>query len=134
MAVKQYLYEVVGVEKITDGDTYWLQLDVGFRQQMLAHIRLFGWDTPELYRGSEFEKERAREARDEALTFFERWLPAHKVWCQTEKDPDSFGRWLGRIFVDDDKLDGVVSLGQELEDMELATTWPTRWRDIYDAE
>lgn len=129
---KDWVFQVVGVEKVTDGDTFWLRLDVGFRQTQLTHLRLMDYDTPELYRPqSDFERDEARRARN----FVIHWLDAYMdqgIRARTEKDPDAFGRWL--VTLDVPHEDGVTShLGQELQDLGLASLWPTRWREEFDA-
>ncbi len=121
---RQYVYLVKSVEKVTDGDTYWLHLDVGFRQSQLTHVRLQGFDCPEANRGSEFEKSEAIRAKQVAAIYFG---TAATVWCRTYKDPDNFGRWLGYIWDDNG-----VSLADDLVAQDLATVWPTRWREVYD--
>jgi endonuclease YncB( thermonuclease family) len=125
-----YVYRVVEVVKVTDGDTYWLRLDVGFRQQILIDCRLSGWDAPEMYRGSDYEKRQARVAQKVASD----WLAAALdvgLWIRTEKDPDSFGRWLGVLWVDGSDEAGT-DLGMVLATQGLASPWPTRWHDQYD--
>ena len=123
----RYRFPLVRVEKVTDGDTFWLHVDVGFRTTVLAHCRLAEVDTPELFRPkSEAELDAARRARDVVAD----WLAeADGVVVATEPDPDSFGRWLARL-----TDAGGVSLADVLLDAELATRWPTRWREVYDAD
>lgn len=121
----QYVYKVLEVVKVTDGDTFWLRLDVGFRQTLLCHIRLDGWDTPELRRGSDFEKSKAKEARQ----IVDEFLHSGEIWVQTKPDPDNFGRWLANVWR---KEDGQ-SLGHLLSSMELASQWPARWREEFDS-
>jgi endonuclease YncB( thermonuclease family) len=126
MTERQYVYKITDVVKVTDGDTYWLRVDVGFRQENLIHVRLHGFDCPEAHRGSEYEKAQAVQARQAALDFFAN--PKHIRWIQTEQDPDNFGRWLGRIW---DDATGEL-LGQYLRFLGLASVWPTRWRDEFE--
>lgn len=129
-----WAFEVIGVYKVTDGDTFWLHLDVGFRQQQLTEIRLLDFDTPELYRPkSDFEREKAREAKAMVEEWFEHVLAQEdsEVWVRTEKDPDSFGRWLGEVVVFDSS--GMIAhLGESLRGVDLASRWPTRWREEFD--
>ena len=130
---RTYTFPAIRVEKITDGDTYWLHLDTGFRQTTLAHLRLNQWDTPELRRGSEFEKSEARRATEAASDFITEAVTAEALWVRTYKDPDSFGRWLADIHrINDDMI--TIDLGQYLHEQDLATRWPTRWREIYDPQ
>ena len=125
MNTPDYVYRVKAIEKVTDGDTYWLHLDVGFRQSQLTHLRLNGWDCPEMNRGTTFEKAEAIRARDVAADFL--WDDS-EIWCRTYKDPDNFGRWLCDLWTD------FIDLGTYLSNEDLATRWPTRWRDTYDTQ
>ena len=130
MAERQYLYVVTGIERIVDGDTYWLHLDVGFRQNQLTCIRLMGYDCPERVGGSKFEHDKADEATMAASAFFvAAEMIRQPVWCRTEKDPDNFGRWLGELWYEGESK---VFLGAYLAGQKLATPWPIRWRTVYD--
>jgi endonuclease YncB( thermonuclease family) len=117
-----YDYEVTEVVKVTDGDTYWLQVDVGFRETVLINVRLNGYDCPELHSSNIYERERANDAKEFATTWFQEHVKARVT---TEKDPDSFGRWLGDVYCNG------VHLGQELHQEGLATIWPKRWHEEY---
>jgi endonuclease YncB( thermonuclease family) len=131
MTTKQYVYRVTEIVKVTDGDTYWLRVDCGFRQEILIDCRLDGWDCPESNRGSAYEKQRAHVATRVATDWLTAAL-AKGLWIHTEKDPDDFGRWLGELWTETD--DGGVAdhLGLALASQRLASAWPTRWREVYD--
>lgn len=124
--MSEYRYKVTEIMKITDGDTYWLFVDVGFRHSFLAHLRLNEWDTPELNRGSDFEKSEARRATVVVNDFLLEGISHDELVIQTYKDPDSFGRWLADVW------NGDRHLGEHLASLNLATAWPTRWREVYD--
>lgn len=129
MTTLPYTYKVSEIVKVTDGDTYWLRVDVGFRQLILIDCRLSGWDAPEMTRGSAFEKAQAKVARQ----FADDWLAAALqtgLWIRTEKDPDDFGRWLGDLWTEE--ADEEHHLGTALAGQQLASAWPTRWHQIYD--
>lgn len=121
MTPERYVYPVTGVVRVLDGDTYWVTLDVGFRQVQTTEIRLAGWDTPELHGSPTYERDAALRARDVAVGY----LSQPGLWVRTEPDPDSFGRWLGHVWSDHAAMD----LGHTLESLSLATPWPTRWRE-----
>ena len=130
---KQYVYKVVAVERFVDGDTFWLRVDVGFREWVLIDCRLDGYDTAETHMGSDTEKAVGRLA----ASFTEDWLTGHlasdTVWVQTEKDPDSFGRWLGTVWYE--AADGTAGhLGVALRALGYASVWPTRWHEEYDPQ
>lgn len=130
MIAPSYDYRVAEVVKVTDGDTYWLRLDVGFRALVLVDVRLNGYDCPESNRGSTFERERARAARELAAGFLDAGILADDLRVVTAHDPDDFGRWLGDVYRTG--VDVNSHLGELLLNAELATVWPTRWRERYD--
>ena len=129
MTTRPYIYPIVSVVRIVDGDSFWLQLDVGFRQIQLTNIRLAGWDCPEMRGGSEYERLKAKEATALSGHFLTQ-TDGKQLWIMTQKDPDSFGRWLGDIWRED--FETVDHLGDLLESAQLAVRWPLRWHDIYD--
>jgi hypothetical protein len=83
-----------------------LRLDLGFHVHTVANIRLLDWSCPEL------REPNGPEARMVAEAFL---THARRVMVTTEKDTQSFARWVGRVFVDG------VELGQKLADNGLAT-------------
>lgn len=141
MTTPQYVYQVVSILRVTDSDTYWVSLDVGFRQQILIDLRLDGFDTPEMSPHTskygvaqdvaesfaEQEKQAAQKAKQFATDFL---ASGNDLWVETEKDPDDFGRWIASVWSEDDDGDRVY-LGDELVRMGLATRWPTRWYQTY---
>lgn len=127
-----YVYRVSEVVKIVDGDTFDLIVDPGFRLAFADRFRLFGWDTPEMRKGSSFEKAEAQRARQAAAD----WIDAagDEVMVRTHK-ADSFGRWLAEVFREDEDWSTAAGpLGLHLQSLSLATEWPTRWRDVFDNE
>lgn len=136
LTVIVYEYPVVEVQRIIDGDTFWLHLekDVGFYlyTKFLVEIRLDGVDTPEKSKGSVFERQQARVAQVATTMWFAERLKAGPVWIRTYGQ-DSFGRWLGVVRSGTTWEDPTsVSLGDHLAELSLATIWPARWRDVYD--
>jgi len=99
------------VDRVIDGDTLVMQIDLGFHMTAKVSVRLLGVDTPELRGGTEESKQRARDAK----SFVSLWCNeamAHAVpadewpFVVTTAKGDSFGRWLGRVY--------VVRTGEEL--------------------
>lgn len=126
-----YVYRVTEIVKIVDGDTFDLVVDPGFRLSYADRFRLFGWDTPEIRAGSEYERAQAQRARRVAAE----WISggAGALMVRTHK-ADSFGRWLAEVFREDEDWSSPAgSLGLHLQGLSLATEWPTRWRDVFDA-
>jgi endonuclease YncB( thermonuclease family) len=122
--VNPYDYAVSEVVKVTDGDTYWFRLDVGFRETLLVNVRLDGFDAPELNSGDTYERQKGAEAKAVAA----QWFGDHYglVRVATKPDPDSFGRWLGQVYAGDSLL------GDVLRAEGLASIWPTRWHQEFE--
>lgn len=101
-----------------DGDTYDVLLDLGWNDYRYHPVRLLGCDTPESNRLT------TRAAGLAALEFVREQMPVgSRVLLHTEKDPDSFGRYLALITLED---------GRDLTDLLLdsghATAYPTSLR------
>lgn len=130
MADRQFRFPVLTVDQVTDGDTYWFTVDLGFRARMKIEVRLDGWDTPEKRsQPGRVVGPRERAAAKAAQEFSAQWLEHHvhlgSVWVETEIDPEKYGRWLGKVTAEED--DASLSLGDGLAAADLATVWPTRW-------
>lgn len=87
-----YSFLVIGVDRVVDGDTVDLTLDLGFRQRGTYRLRLADVDTPE--RGS--------VGYTEATDYTRQWLQSHDLLgyllvARTSKT-GSFGRWLATIY------------------------------------
>lgn len=134
-----WIFSVAGVDRISDGDTYWLWIDTGFRRVSLENFRLMGYDTPELFSSiaSDFEKDRAREAKARVITWFrEHMADGNSMWLRSYKDADKYGRWLADIWVGSPSQ-VIEDLGASLEDLGLAVVSPdgkTKWRHVYEPE
>ena len=113
-----YEYRVKKVNKIVDGDTIDVDIDLGFAVSFTQRVRLAGIDTPESRTTDLKEKALGLEVKEK----IKKELAAAKdVVIKTEK-PDSsekYGRILGWVF-----LDGAeVSLNQKLINEGYAWTY-----------
>lgn len=126
MTTQQYVFRVVEVAQVVDGDTYSLRVDVGFHLSAVIRCRLLGWDCPELHGPTAHEREEARAAATTAASWLDQ--AAGTLWVRTEKNADDFGRWLGEVWADGPV--GPIHLGEALAKLQLATPWPTRWREV----
>ncbi len=100
------------VDRVVDGDTIDVTLDLGFDIQMKARIRFHGVNAPESRTRDAVEKEAGLAAK----RYVEDWLSAidGKAVIQTSLDEKGeHGRVLGRILSDDGAClnDEMVSLG-----------------------
>lgn len=98
------------LQRVVDGDTVYLIVDLGMRVQTTVAIRVAGVDTPELFSGPPEEREAGAAARDETRRWFRRayhdtepsatvW-PGHGEWpvlVTTKRDRTSFNRYIGTI-------------------------------------
>ena len=113
-----YEYRVKKVNKIVDGDTIDVDIDLGFDISFSSRVRLAGIDTPESRTTDLKEKALGLEVKEK----IKKELAAAKdVVIKTEK-PDSsekYGRILGWVFLDGN----TVSLNQQLIDQGYAWTY-----------
>ena len=90
------MYEYAAtVNRVVDGDTIDVTLDLGFSIQYQARIRLLGINTPESRTRDKAEKARGLAAKDYGVD----WCEAQEaIVIQTSLDKrGKFGRVLGRV-------------------------------------
>ncbi len=89
------------VERVIDGDTMDLLVDLGFDVHHRVRVRLHGINTPESRTSDLREKELGLKSK----AFAEDWTTRHQeVFIQTVKDKkEKFGRILARIYSDKNK-------------------------------
>lgn len=85
-----YHYSVLSVERVVDGDTVDVVLDLGFNLYTKQRVRILGIDTPELRSKDQQEKQKALSAKEYA----EQWFSSGNLTVTTTKD-DKYGRILG---------------------------------------
>lgn len=89
------------LDRVVDGDTMDLLVDLGFRTRKRVRVRVKGIDTAEIYgvkKGSE-EYRRGTQHSEFARNWFEE-NAGDEDWpfiLATEKDHGKYGRWPGRI-------------------------------------
>jgi micrococcal nuclease len=98
-----YHYDAI-VNRVIDGDTVNLTIDLGFRMYHRANCRLYGINTPELNAKDPDTRLKAQEA----MKFLSEWLlPGIKVSI-ISKELDKYGRPLVNIFVGDVKINDML--------------------------
>tara|TARA_Y100001937_G_scaffold44540_1_gene62678 strand:+ start:396 stop:800 length:405 start_codon:yes stop_codon:yes gene_type:complete len=89
-----YTYFVKSVDRVVDGDTIDISIDLGFDLTKRERVRLAGIDTPEKRTKNPKEKEMGYQATE----FLEMHLmEATKLTVKTEKE-GKFGRMLGWLY------------------------------------
>jgi endonuclease YncB( thermonuclease family) len=81
-----------------DGDTFEADVDLGFGVRKLIRVRALGYDAPELHGAT-------AEAGARAKAFLQNMLDPRQPWnatglrLVTEKDSQSFERYLARVYL-----------------------------------
>lgn len=97
------------VIRVVDGDTYRLEIDLGFRIKFTETVRLYDADTPETYRP---KSEAERKHGKEATAFVKGLIEGKEVIIETYKDKKGkYGRYLAQIITMDE--DGTI--GEDLK-------------------
>jgi len=111
--MQKFIYRIIKIEKVVDGDTIDVMVDLGFGIYHKVRIRLFGIDTPEIYgRVTEEEKEKGMKAKE----FVEKWLEsANELYIKTIKDKKGkYGRYLGIVFNEKEEALNEILLNEGL--------------------
>lgn len=98
-------------QRVVDGDTIDLLVDMGFHMTATLRFRVLGIDTPEIRRGTDEEKVAGQAAKARVEELMKHAVEEKGLWpirVRTEK-ADSFGRWLADIYLPSDLtcLDGM---------------------------
>jgi len=96
-----YEYYVHSLDKVVDGDTIDVTIDLGFDIKYSSRVRLAGIDTPESRTRDLEEKALGLEAKEYLK---ERLKDAKRIVIKTEKldSTGKYGRILGWLFLDDE--------------------------------
>lgn len=116
MKKQEYIFDKVVPVRVVDGDTFYLEVDLGFHVKVTESFRLKGVDTPEIYRPrNEAELKHGQEAKK----FVEETLFNEKnhITLQSYKT-GLYGRWEADVTIE--KEDGSLhQLSQMLKDAGL---------------
>lgn len=115
MTEKLYNYKAI-VTKITDGDTIWVTMDLGFDTFRTTVCRFYGINTPELKSKDPVVKQKAYEAKQ----FVADRLTIGSVIFVHSKEKDNFGRAIADIFYGESF---EKHINQELIDAGLAVVY-----------
>jgi micrococcal nuclease len=108
-----YTYKIKKVNRIIDGDTIEVQIDLGFSVVITQRVRLQDIDAPEIRTLDLAEKELGLKAKE--------WLEdkmynSQELIIKTTKD-DKYGRILGTVFADGETISlNEIMLNENLAD------------------
>ena len=95
-----YIYRVT-VDRVVDGDTVDVLIDVGFKTTIFKRLRLVELDTEELRDSDEIRRENANLAKERMEQIL---AEADRVYIQTYLDSTGkYGRLLATIWVEKDE-------------------------------
>ena len=123
-----YEYRVTGVNRIIDGDTYDLTLDLGFFISTQVRVVLAELDTYEMYGKNAHPK--GVEARDFASDWFHaRFGQGDEVRVSTQPagrgDAGRYAHWFGSVFAFENGTGNVLNLSVALRRAGLEKTADT---------
>ena len=109
------------IVNVVDGDTFDLDIDLGFHITIRERVRLLGIDTPEK-RGAAEEKELGL-----AVTrYVKTWLEDEpNCRIKSYKGTDSFGRWLVELYLPSGS--SIVDVYNKLGFNKLSDTYSPEW-------
>jgi micrococcal nuclease len=104
------------VERIVDGDTIDIVIDLGFKITTNQRIRMARINTPETFNAKKDSEEYQKGLA--AKQFVEQRLAAnnYEIKLETEKVTEKYGRYIGTIWLSD----SAVSLNDELVEKSFA--------------
>jgi len=98
-----YDYKVIDVPRVIDGDTFDLDIDLGFYASLRVRIRLYGIDTPEIFGRN--ASPLGTLAREYAVGWIAESLARDTLRVRTARLSSStpvsdggFGRWAGQLY------------------------------------
>ena len=112
-----YTYNIVDVNRIVDGDTVDVTIDLGFSILYKTRVRLYGINTPEV-RTKDLEEKKRGQAASQRLSDIidEAEFSGYELILEsTEKD--KYGRYLGIIYIRKQEQQGVffdIDVNQQL--------------------
>lgn len=99
-AKKMYQYKIKKFDRIIDGDTVDILIDVGFDITIKQRVRLLNIDASEVRTKDLEEKERGLSAKD----WLEKELSREGDWIINTTKDDKYGRILGELYLVSDPV------------------------------
>ena len=105
---EDFLYvNTATLDRVVDGDTFYLNIDMGFKITFKDSIRLYNIDTPEIYKPKTItEKWHGRVAKDVVT----RLLEGNELIVKTTKNSSIYSRYEGIVWIEkyNDFLDKIL--------------------------
>lgn len=89
------------LQRVIDGDTYDLAIDLGFKVTLTVPVRLYGWNCPEAHAPGGPDATAAATAI----------LTGHPLVIESYKSRQTFARWLATIWVEGQDLGLLLQAG-----------------------
>lgn len=109
MTLQSYTYRVQTIDKVVDGDTLDLTVNLGFGIRTTQRFRLLGIQAPES-RGK--DKERGKVVAKWLSDRLEGPCQQQKLYVKSVKH-EGFGRWLGTLFIVEDDV-RIIDVNSEM--------------------
>lgn len=106
-----FTYSVKKIDKIVDGDTIYVTVDLGFFIYHQLKVRLNMVDAPEIYSGTAEEKEKGQLAKSLVYAYVKEIEENFEISVKTKKT-DKYGRWVGTFFYMHDGM--LVNMNEEI--------------------
>ncbi|WP_346854743.1 thermonuclease family protein [uncultured Draconibacterium sp.] len=100
------------IDRIVDGDTMDIIVDLGFKISTHQRIRLQGINTPETYNVKKDSEEYRKGSLAKEFVIQRIEANNYEALIDTEKDTGKYGRYIATVWL----ADSPVSLNQELVD------------------
>ena len=98
-----YEYRVESVDRVVDGDTVDVTLDLGFGIFKKERVRIAGIDTPEKRTLNLKEKRLGRDATE----YTEKWFSEGEIIIRTEKE-GKYGRMIGWCYKEEECFNHLI--------------------------
>ncbi len=80
------------LDRVVDGDTVYLKVDLGFRVWVTVEFRLARIDAPEVVGET-------KPAGVAATNYLVGLLSGREILVRSDKSRDKYGRWIGELFI-----------------------------------
>jgi len=98
------------VEKVVDGDTFDVVIDLGFKMTTNQRIRMAKINTPETYNVKKDSEEYKRGLASKQYMEHRLAMNNYEIELETEKTTEKYGRYIGTVHL----ADSTITLNDEL--------------------